>query len=72
MKKEKKTKTSKALLGLFFSFLFLFLSFSFLPIKKVQADIPCVFTSTLKIGQRGEEIKCLQDSLNIIADGIFG
>jgi hypothetical protein len=32
----------------------------------------CPITSTLRLGSRGLEVKCLQASLNISSDGIFG
>jgi hypothetical protein len=32
----------------------------------------CVISTTLKLGSRGEEVKCLQTILNILSDGIFG
>jgi peptidoglycan hydrolase-like protein with peptidoglycan-binding domain len=32
----------------------------------------CTITKTLKQGNKGEEVKCLQNKLNLIEDGIFG
>jgi len=36
------------------------------------ADVPYVFTKTLKIGSKGLDVKMLQTKLGITADGIFG
>ncbi|MFA5841289.1 MAG: putative Ig domain-containing protein [Candidatus Paceibacterota bacterium] len=32
----------------------------------------CVFSSTLKLGSKGEEVTCLQKQLGVSADGYFG
>ncbi|MFZ3011701.1 MAG: peptidoglycan-binding domain-containing protein [Minisyncoccia bacterium] len=32
----------------------------------------CFLTLTLRLGDRGEQVKCLQNKLNITSDGIFG
>ena len=32
----------------------------------------CTFTSTLRVGSRGAQVKCLQTELGLSADGIFG
>ncbi|MCC7160300.1 peptidoglycan-binding protein [Candidatus Nomurabacteria bacterium] len=31
-----------------------------------------MLTTTLKLGSKGEEVKCLQTKLNTLADGKFG
>jgi hypothetical protein len=38
----------------------------------VTIQTHCVITSTLKVGSKGVQVKCLQASLNISSDGIFG
>jgi hypothetical protein len=32
----------------------------------------CVITQTLRQGDKGDQVKCLQSGLNILSDGIFG
>jgi hypothetical protein len=42
------------------------------PLTTVSNQTHCVITTTLKVGSKGVQVKCLQASLNISADGIFG
>lgn len=60
----------KFIFGVFFV-LTVFVSVFFINTKKVSADV-CILTLTLKFGSTGTEVKCLQQKLNITADGIFG
>lgn len=36
------------------------------------ASADCSITTTLRVGSRGAEVKCLQTGLNLKADGVFG
>ncbi len=36
------------------------------------SNLTCTIFSVLKVGSRGDEVKCLQSHLNILADGSFG
>jgi hypothetical protein len=43
------------------------------PDTQSSSDSPvCTITIILKVGSRGDEVKCLQSKLNILSDGIFG
>ncbi|MBI3888169.1 peptidoglycan-binding protein [Candidatus Nomurabacteria bacterium] len=40
--------------------------------NKAAAANNCTFTTTLRVGSKGAEVKCLQGSLGLTADGSFG
>lgn len=54
-------------------FVFLLFGFNFNIANASTTPAPdCVITSTLRLGSRGDEVACLQESLGITADGKFG
>ena len=63
-------KTSKNIIGSFCIFSVVFLG-AFTLINTAKAD-SCKITTTLKLGSKGNDVKCLQTNLNILADGNFG
>ncbi len=63
-------KALKNILGLFLVFTFVFLG-AFALTNTVSAST-CLITTTLKLGSRGNDVKCLQTNLNLKADGQFG
>lgn len=40
-----------------------------LPVSEIKS---CVIIQTLRQGNKGEQVKCLQNKLNILSDGVFG
>jgi len=45
---------------------------SLFPIFSPISPSTCVIIQTLRLGSRGDQVKCLQTKLNILSDGIFG
>ncbi|MCC7160129.1 peptidoglycan-binding protein [Candidatus Nomurabacteria bacterium] len=55
-----------------FLFTIAFLSIFFGLVTSSQASTDCILTTALKQGMKGEQVTCLQQKLNITADGKFG
>ncbi|MCC7160281.1 peptidoglycan-binding protein [Candidatus Nomurabacteria bacterium] len=41
-------------------------------VKATTASADCSITTTLRVGSKGEQVKCLQAGLSLVADGSFG
>ncbi|MFA6519978.1 MAG: peptidoglycan-binding domain-containing protein, partial [Candidatus Paceibacterota bacterium] len=60
---------SRFLLGIIVLVIVFVGAFSF---SNTVSAAPCTITNTLRVGLRGDQVKCLQTFLSIKADGIFG
>ncbi|MFH1201252.1 MAG: YDG domain-containing protein, partial [bacterium] len=71
---QKKIETKNKILKTIFSFVFLLATFIlvFFTLPPNQASADCTINKTLKLGSRGNDVKCLQTVLNVRVDGIFG